>query len=76
MKTITADTILFVPFVRERINVGKVRHCNVECSIENCDLRDIRQEFRCSFNPCDIGGIMKWRQLLEIADGVKYLSIN
>ena len=50
METVAAHAVFLVCFVWERIHIGVVRHCLVECSVEYAYLRHFRQNLADSFH--------------------------
>ena len=48
----------------------------MERGVEYSHLRDIRKKFHGSFNPGDIGVIMKWCKLPELSDCIQNLTID
>ena len=76
METVTADSVLLVPLVGERIDVRLFRHGLMKGGIEDGDVGDIRENRLRCLDPGDVGGIVERRQVRDLLDSLQHALVD
>ena len=76
VETVAADTVLLVPFMRQRVGIGEGRHSLVPGGIHDGHVRDVRHQLAGGLYALDVGRVVERRQRGKLAEGLYDLGVD